>query len=96
MTVCNATAGNLSSLLLGRLELRRGWGRKGNGGGRGQDGHFLGGRVGKPEQSNHLSEPRGSAEPGRALPWVGGKGAQLGLRVRAPSWARLRPAAPKV
>lgn len=33
MTVCNATAGNLSSLLLGRLELWRGWGGKGVWGG---------------------------------------------------------------
>lgn len=73
MTVCNATVGNLSSLLLGRLELRHGWGRKGNVEGRGQDGHSLGGCVGKPEQSDHVSKPGGLAEPGQALPWGGGE-----------------------
>lgn len=74
MTVCNATVGNLSSLLPGRLELPRGRGRKGNAEGRGQDRTGTRwGYVGKREESDRVSEPGGSAEPGRASP-RGGKG----------------------
>jgi len=73
MTVCNATVGHLSSLLPGRLELRRGRGRRGNAEGRGQDGHSLGGTRG-----NRSRESLGARQSPARICLGGSKAAQPG------------------